>query len=239
MLGLETQALTFQFAFILGALHALEPGHGKTAMLAYMLGGRRNVWHAVLMGVGSALSHSLSIFLIAGLTHVAAHLLTEGHLENSPLTRPFEWISAGLIFGIGIYLLVEAMREHEGHPHCCAHHAHKESPAFSKRHSNEDHRGYRVAALLGLGGGLMPCPSALAAFLSGMASGNSVQALSTIAVFAVGVATSLVAVGVALRYLGQRFADMSISPKRRKLYKCLHSLLILGVGSFYLWNMMR
>ena len=37
---------SLDFAFLLGALHALEPGHGKTAMAAFMLGGRKNAWHA-------------------------------------------------------------------------------------------------------------------------------------------------------------------------------------------------
>ena len=35
---MHSHELTLGFAFGLGAIHALEPGHGKTAMLLYLAG---------------------------------------------------------------------------------------------------------------------------------------------------------------------------------------------------------
>ena len=35
-----TDSLTITSVFLLGCFHALEPGHGKTFLLAYTLGGR-------------------------------------------------------------------------------------------------------------------------------------------------------------------------------------------------------
>ena len=32
-----------------GAVHALTPGHGKTMVAAYLVGGRGTVWHAVFL----------------------------------------------------------------------------------------------------------------------------------------------------------------------------------------------
>lgn len=46
----HTHELTLGLAFFLGALHALEPGHGKTAMLVYLSGERRGYWHPLVMG---------------------------------------------------------------------------------------------------------------------------------------------------------------------------------------------
>ena len=57
-------------AFILGVLHSLELGHGKTAMLAMMLDSKRKWWDSLTFAVSSVLSHSALILLIA-LTHLA------------------------------------------------------------------------------------------------------------------------------------------------------------------------
>lgn len=255
---LENQTLTLPFAFVLGALHALEPGHGKTAMMAFMLSGRRNIGHAIIIGVGNAFSHSISIFLIAGLTHLASHVLTQGHLEESPFTRPLEWVSALLILAIGIYLLMDAVGGRERQERCCARPVHggnslrlsgrptlRSRPALAGLHqmrfspkvqerSHGKFSGYRMAALLGLGGGLMPCPSALAAFLSSLASGQAAKAFTMITVFSAGAATSLIIAGAGLQQIGGRLAKASISPTRQKLLHCLRALLILMVGVFYI-----
>ena len=42
-----TNNLTLPFIFILGMFHALEPGHGKTFILAYLTGGKIHVWGAL------------------------------------------------------------------------------------------------------------------------------------------------------------------------------------------------
>lgn len=66
--------ITLGLAFALGALHAIEPGQGKTAMLVYLAGQRRSFWHPVVMGISSSLARSLSLILIAMLVHLSHHL---------------------------------------------------------------------------------------------------------------------------------------------------------------------
>jgi len=67
---MHTHELTLSLAFGLGALHALKPGHGKTAMLLYLAGERRSLLHPLVMGLSSALSHSLSLIRIAAMVHM-------------------------------------------------------------------------------------------------------------------------------------------------------------------------
>ena len=50
---LHANEVTLGLAFFLGALHAIEPGHGKTAMLVYLSGERRSFWHPVVIGIGT------------------------------------------------------------------------------------------------------------------------------------------------------------------------------------------
>jgi ABC-type nickel/cobalt efflux system permease component RcnA len=38
---MESLTLSTSMAFIFGVLHALEPGHGKTALLTYVASGQR------------------------------------------------------------------------------------------------------------------------------------------------------------------------------------------------------
>ena len=57
---MHSHELTLGLAFGLGALHALEPGHGKTAMLVYLSGERRSILHPIIMGLSSATSQALA-----------------------------------------------------------------------------------------------------------------------------------------------------------------------------------
>ncbi len=49
----------------LGALHALEPGHSKTLIAAYLIGTKGTKWDAFLLGVSAATTHSLIVIAIA------------------------------------------------------------------------------------------------------------------------------------------------------------------------------
>jgi len=52
-------------AFWLGALHALEPGHGKSIMGAYLVASRGGVRHAVLLGIVVTITHTIIVFILA------------------------------------------------------------------------------------------------------------------------------------------------------------------------------
>ena len=98
-------------AFGLGALHALEPGHGKTAMLVYLAGERKSFLHPLVMGLASALSHSVSLMAIAAIVHFAHHLVTgDHHHENASVTLAMRWISAALVIGVGLWMAWRAWR---------------------------------------------------------------------------------------------------------------------------------
>lgn len=47
-------------AFFLGALHALEPGHGKSAIAAYAVGYRSSLRHILVLGLTTAFAHTIS-----------------------------------------------------------------------------------------------------------------------------------------------------------------------------------
>ena len=49
--GFRIVLMALAVAVALGAFHALEPGHGKTVVAAYLVGSRGTAWHAVLLGL--------------------------------------------------------------------------------------------------------------------------------------------------------------------------------------------
>src|SRR5262249_34499312 len=52
-------------AGVFGAAHALTPGHGKTLVAAYLVGERGTVWHALLLGLSTTLSHTGAVIIVA------------------------------------------------------------------------------------------------------------------------------------------------------------------------------
>src|SRR6266705_3571254 len=55
-------------AFLLGALHAMSPGHGKTLVAAYLVGNRGTARHAIFLGGIVTFTHTLeSSFLASSL----------------------------------------------------------------------------------------------------------------------------------------------------------------------------
>ena len=169
---MHTHELTLGLAFGLGALHALEPGHGKTAMLVYLTGQRRSVWHPLVMGVSSAAAHSVSLIGIAAAVHLTHHVLTgDHHHQDHNVADAMRWISAFLVIGVGAWMTWNAFSAKQSRCGCGSHRseqacdAHDEPPTKSRT-------SYSMSALLGVAFGLLPCPSAMAAYFTSMSAGR-------------------------------------------------------------------
>ena len=269
---------SLEFAFLLGALHALEPGHGKTAMYVYMMQGRRSLWHPLLLGASSALSHSFSLAGIAFAVHLASHAVTGDHHHENGVANTLQWVSAGLVLSVGLYLLVQAARGRQSkccsrhssaghgdhvhdsahtscchghsHDHDCSSHDHDHAEASSPQLVQLDasavetqepapaRSDLRITALLGLGVGLLPCPSALAAYFAGLSSGDMSSAWLTIGLFAAGIAASISAVGLLLQYFGTKLGGRMDKLASPRVWAWGRALVILSVGAIYLGRLL-
>ena len=223
--------LTLGLAFGLGALHALEPGHGKTAMLVYLAGERRSLFHPLVMGLSSALAHSVSLIGIAAAVHLTHHLIAGDHdHDNQAVTSSLQWISAGLVITVGLWMAVAAWRSK---PTSCGCKSHNHDCSDSASTSTASSRtSYSMSALLGIAFGLLPCPSAMAAYFTSMSTGSPVAAYAVIGLFAAGIATSLTLVGILVQVFGGRLM------KRRSWFSqlpwpAIRAGLILSIGMFY------
>src|SRR6202007_1545720 len=89
-------------AFGLGALHALEPGHGKTIVAAYLVGSRGTARHAVLLGIVVTAAHTAGVYLIGALTLYASRYIVPEQF--------YPWLGqiSGLsVAGLGIFIFLK------------------------------------------------------------------------------------------------------------------------------------
>jgi len=208
-------------SFWLGALHAATPGHGKTIAAAYIVGARGRPVDALVLGIFVTLSHTSGIVLVAVLATFGSGSFLPHRIEAYVSV-----LTGVLVIGIGLWLLraeTRPKRMPTGHEH--AHDDHTHDHTASTPHDHGAERGYHrhgwgpahthdvgleserrpsLGILLGLGiaGGLLPDPGALAILLAALASGKVMFGLFTVLIFSVGFACVLVAVGVAAALVG-------------------------------------
>ncbi|MEM6689019.1 MAG: sulfite exporter TauE/SafE family protein [Planctomycetota bacterium] len=229
--------LTLGVAFGLGALHALEPGHGKTAMLVYLAGERRSLLHPVVMGLSSAITHSISLILVAAAVHLTHHLITGDHdhdNDNESVTHAMQWVSATLVIVVGVWMAVSAYRSKPTKCNCSSHKHQCDQKETTRNIGRKS--SYSMSALLGVAFGLLPCPSAMAAYFTGMSAGSPVAAYGVIGLFAAGIAFSLSLVGMTVQVFGGRLIASKTFISRLP-WAGIRAALILLIGFAYTFRL--
>jgi ABC-type nickel/cobalt efflux system permease component RcnA len=146
-LGAGLIALGIAIAFGLGALHAAEPGHGKTIVAAYLIGSRGTVGHAAFLGAMVTFTHTISVFALG-----IATLIFSKYFVPEKLIHVLETISGLSIIVIGAWLFyrrlkgLRASQDHhhdDGHAHGHSHdrdHPHEHSHGHAHEHHHDhDH----------------------------------------------------------------------------------------------------
>jgi nickel/cobalt exporter len=125
------------------------------------------------------------------------------------------------------------------HPHNHGHGQHEpvvwHSHGFGKVHAHrldivaENRPKLPVLLALGVAGGLLPDPAALALLLGALSSGKVMLGLITVLVFSLGFAATLVVVGIVAAKVGEKVLDWLASIWMIRL-QIATSLLIIGMG---------
>ena len=200
-------------ALLLGALHALEPGHAKSMMAGFIVATRGTPAQAVLLGASAALSHSLVVWgLVLAALWLGREVIPEAY-------EPYLGLAAGLAaLAIAAWMAWNVLRHGATHRHAPGDghdHGHGHDHAGHDHDHGHDHRPAAAPArattgqilAFGLSGGLMPCPAALVVLALCLNAGAVGLGIATVAAFSLGLAIVLVGVGVAaslaLRFAGQ------------------------------------
>ena len=199
---LEPGVFSLGSAAVLGAAHALTPGHGKTAVAAYLAVVRGNAFDAVRLGMIVTMTHTASVFALGLLAHYVS--------EQIDIRAFYPWLNAvsGVaIAAIGLWLLGQRLRS-------------AEVPALSVQPMPEhDHHGGPSMKVLGISGGIVPCPEALALLMVALARGQSLYGLGLLVSFSVGLALVLVAIGL---------AAVAVLPPLRKYEQIMRVLPVMS-----------
>jgi nickel/cobalt transporter (NicO) family protein len=241
----------FPTALLLGALHGLEPGHSKTMMAALIIAIRGTAWQATLLGLSAALSHTLIIWVLAALGIYFGGAFRAEDVEPyfQMLSAAFILCFAAWMFLRTRENLARAEEHEASHPHSHSHeghdsdhdHHHHHDPhhdhdeEFQDDHEKEHAReiqaqlGNRVVTtpqiiMLGLTGGLMPCPAALTVLIICLQLEKFSLGFALVGAFSIGLAVVLVAVGMAaawsVRMAGQHMGRYSNALRRAPYVSC-------------------
>jgi ABC-type nickel/cobalt efflux system permease component RcnA len=179
--------LTVLAAFGLGALHALEPGHGKALLAFTLVGARATAKQAITLAVSLTVAHTAGVLLLGLVLFFAAGFVSE---------TIYPWItlvSGGAIAVIGARSLARYVRLRRGASHAHAHgHAHDHTIPGSGT------LNFRSALWAAMSGGIAPCPAAIVVLLAALRLHHVGYGIFLIVVFSMGLASILSGLGIAV-----------------------------------------
>ncbi|MFS7878314.1 nickel transporter [Streptomyces asiaticus] len=221
-------ALTaFATAVLLGAMHALAPGHGKTMMAAAAAAGGRSALRDVLaLGASVTVTHTLGVFALG--------LLVTAGSAAAPSVISWLGIASGVLVAVaGAGLLRKALRrrryvraDHHSHDHDHDHahshghdhdhdhshphphpHTHTHDHGDGHTHTHEVRPTLRGTLLLGFAGGMVPSPSAVIVLVGAAALGQAWFGFVLVVAYGLGLALTLTLAGFTAVRLGVRATE--------------------------------
>ncbi len=182
-------------AFVLGAAHALTPGHGKTIVAAYLVGSRGTLKHAAFLGAMVTFTHTIAVFALG-----VAVLFLFHYVVPEQVTVWLGAISGFSIVAVGAWMFYKRLRHARAHAH---HHHHHHGANHHHGHSHShvpEELSWGGLAALGASGGLVPCESALVLLLGAIALGRTGLGLLLLVSFSLGLAVVLMVIGGVVLY---------------------------------------
>jgi nickel/cobalt exporter len=222
-LGIGIALLAAVIAAGLGALHALEPGHGKTIVAAYLVGSKGTARHALFLGMVVTISHTAGVYLLGGITLYAQKYILPDRIY------PFLGVLSGiLIAGTGCFLFLQ---RHMGGEFVHSHATDIPASARVPATENPQHRAHvsaRQLLVLGLTGGMVPCPAALVLLLSAVALHRTAFGLFLIVAFSIGLAAVLIAMGFVAIHAGRTMSRLAFEARLVQRWLPMASALMIS-----------
>jgi nickel/cobalt transporter (NicO) family protein len=198
----------------LGAVHAIQPGHGKTLVTAAALGPDTRFYQPALLGLATTVAHVGSVLLIA------AVLWYTGTSRVGTIHRGLAQTAGFVIAASGFWRLGRHLGGHG-------------------EHEVDTHGPIERSSLglmgLGLAGGLVPCWDAVGLLVMAAALGRLAAGVGLVLAFSAGMAAVLVAVGCLAWKLKSTVVGLDRNPawQRRLGLVCGSLLAIIGLLLFF------
>jgi ABC-type nickel/cobalt efflux system permease component RcnA len=222
---------TLGTALLFGALHALQPGHGKTLVAAYLIGSRGTVRQAVVLGGIVTFTHTASVFIFGTLI-----LALSAWVSPQRIIPGLTVFSGLLVVAVGLRLLLERGRaarsgaDIHDHGDGLLHVLHDHGPGAGHQHG-----GGLIS--LGVSGGLVPCPEALSIMIVAAIIGRLGLGLAMIVAFSAGLAGVLITLGIVLVTVGRHTWNAARRPPALARWLPVGSAaLVIGLGAALAWQ---
>lgn len=214
-----TESLTFASIFFLGCFHALEPGHGKTFLLAYTIGQKLDLKKISILTLSLLFSHLLTLSIFAILFNILLVEIADKFLHNLS-----HWLAPIIIILFGTFVIGRAIykSKHQHHKDC----GHDHGKFTNSKIKNPVTVGFLT--------GLMPCASSLAVvFLTGT-NPNTLSIIYFMGVYVLGIAVILFLMVTTFSFAKNLFLGRIQSIGTKINLDLVSGCLILLVGLVYL-----
>jgi len=190
-------------AWVLGTVHALGPGHGKTVMVAYLSDVKFRWWNVITVVLALTISHVFSVLVLGLLALVLMNFFLPERVAPW-----FSLFSGGMLVALGLWLIVQRGRrliqpsKNKGHDHHLRH-------VHQYQHGERYH--FWQDLLTGVSGGIIPCPKAVIILLLAISVQQLLLGLSLILAFSLGIAFTLMMIGFTVQQ-SARWVESRFSP---------------------------
>jgi len=214
-----SESLTITSIFLLGCLHALEPGHGKTFLLAYTIGGKLDFQKILLLTASLLISHFVVLSIIAIIFNLIISEITSSFLHEFS-----HWLAPGIVISFGTYILVRAIyKAKQVHSDDCRH-------EYKKFTDSTIGNPITVGFLTGM----LPCASSLAVVMMTGINPSLSSIVRFIFIYVLGIALILFLVVFTFNFtkniIFEKFSQIQFNINQEMVSGCL----ILIVGLIYL-----
>lgn len=203
-------SISFYTLFLLGALHSLEPGHGKS--IVALQTSKSGKWtDALLLLVTILISHFTFVGFIAWLLYKYGDIVD---LKSITIIAPIALIC------YGIFLLIKS-KKHKNQYLGCNCSAHSESTVKS-------------SLIAGIIAGITPCPSVFAPIALSISSQSVNEVLSYVLFYIMGVVSVYIVLVIIVLLLGKSSNDKFKTLSSKVNSHLFSGIILIVIGLVYL-----
>ncbi len=213
------ESFTFASIFFLGCFHALEPGHGKTFLLAYTIGQKLDLKKIIFLTISLLFSHLLTLSIFAIIFNILLVEIADKFLHNLS-----HWFAPSIIILFGTYVISRTVyKSKHQHNKDCGH-----------DHGKFTNSKVKNPVTVGILTGLMPCASSLAVVILTGTNPNILSIIYFMGVYVLGIAVILFLMVTAFSFTKNLFLARIQSIEKKINLDLVSGCLILLVGLVYL-----
>jgi ABC-type nickel/cobalt efflux system permease component RcnA len=236
----------------LGAIHALEPGHGKAFLFSYLTGNDIKKKNLLVMSLSMAISHS---FLLLFLALIVPFFFNDIEEE---IHKGITVIASLSILYIGSKMLINAINKKNENCNCSFHSTQNNdskqtSSLFQQANFSSPNQSLKInpiniatlkpvkktslkeSIFTGFINGIIPCPSALVVIAISFTNTNYIESIFVLLAYVIGFTGLILLFSIALLLLKSKIKLKSKSHKFENLLAYITSSIVILSGFYYLY----